>query len=202
MRLSPPISVVSIVALALTAVSVGQQRNADRRDVRCIVAAAYLNHVFTETYLASTQNRIVISSEPENIEMFGNSDDIAALKSGKAALAVRKHPFFDLYLQAARQSDESPTKLCPEVGEFLRRADISPRIAGDQNTPNPPDKDGIFKYQIIRLSLPAVDVKRGEAIMFASQTSALLGAGGFEIYLRRNSFGEWVVLYQQTRWVS
>ena len=202
MRLSPPISVVSLVAAALVAVSIGQNRKTEREDIRCIVAAAYLDHLFTETFLARSQDQIVISSDPEWIEGFGGPVDIARLKSGNLDPAVRTHPLIALYQQAARQDGVSATKLCPEVRAILQRSDIKRRIAGDESLPNPTDKDGIFKYPIVKLSVPAVDPVRGEAIMFASQTSALLGGGGFEVYLRRDATGKWFVLYEKTRWIS
>ena len=202
MRLSPPVSVVSLVALSLVAVSLSRKAETQSDDIRCIVAAAYLDHLFTESYLSKNQDQVIISSDPERLEGFGNPEDIARLKSGNLDPAVRKNPLIALYQQAARQNDESPTKLCPEVRAIMKRNDISKRVAGDESLPNPVDKDGQFKFTIIKLSLPAVDPIRGEAIMFASQTSATLAGGGFEVYLRRDASGVWFVLYEKMRWVS
>ena len=202
MRLSPPLCVISLIAISLTFVRALDSRKANQIDVRCIVAAAYLENLLTETYLARVEKQVVIISDPERIDGFANLNDIARLKSGNLDPTARKHPLIALYQKAARQNDISVTQFCPEVRAIMKRSDISKRIAGDESLPNPTDKDGIFKYTIIKLSLPAVDNMRGEAIMFASQTSALLGGGGFEVYIRRNAVGEWIVLYDKTRWVS
>ena len=202
MRLSPPICVVSIVALALAAISVGQSRHTEGKDIRCVVAAAYLDSLFTESYLSRTQDQVVITSDPERLEGFGNPIDIARLMGGTLEHPVRNHPLIAMYQQAARQGDVSPIKSCPEVRAILNRNDISKRVAGDETLPNPIDKDGQFKYRIVKLSLPAVDPNRGEAIMFASQTSATLAGGGFEVYLRRDATGAWHVLYEKMVWVS
>jgi hypothetical protein len=201
-RLSPPICVVSLVAVALTAISIGQDHKVDGPDIRCVVAAAYLDNLFNETYLSRTQDQVVIFTDPERLEGFGNPEDIARLKNGEIDPPIRDHPLIALYRQAARQNGVSAIKFCPEVRAILRRSDISKRVAGDETLPNPIDKDGEFKFTIVKLSVPAVDPVRGEAIMFASQTSATLAGGGFEVYLRRDATGKWFVLYEKMRWVS
>lgn len=201
-RLSPPITILSLVALAMAALSLGQHRSAVSGDVRCKVAAAYLEDALTTGYLAVRHEKVVVSVEPESMMTLGNPVDIARLKNGNPTPEARKHPLFALYEQAALQDGQSAIKLCPEVRALMRRSDIAPRIAGDERIANPRDKDGIYKYPIISISMPAVDASKGEAIMFASQVSALLGGGGSEVYLRKNAAGQWIVVYQQGRWVS
>lgn len=197
-KLNPPVTVVGLIALALGAVAWTRGSGSTKRDIRCDVAIAGLSYFFKTMEIADKSKPVIVSAIPERF--VGPMPEEAVV--GELSYEVRREPLLGLYKQLARQEGTSAVGSCPAVVEFLREQKAAGNVISDEKTSNPQTPDGILKYPVVLIGMPAVDIHRGEAIMGVSRTSGSLDGIGVEVYLRRNDFGEWRVIYITQRWVS
>jgi hypothetical protein len=201
-RLSPPLTVIALVLVALGALGYSRENTDSLSDAGCDVATAYLSYLFRDSYLASYGEPIVLSSEPEGVSDYieryinrrGDHVDLNSL--------TETEPLIDLYLELQALNGLSVVKTCPSVPKLLQSSDISKKIISDDVAALMSKNSSKFKYTTVRISMPAVDIKRGEAILVQSQVSGPLAAGGGEVYLRRSKNGIWRVVYEKGLWVS
>ncbi len=193
MRINPPIAVGASVALALVALGFNRHRIEQRSQERCDVALAYA------AQLADEHGRMplffVVDFEPD-VAPPGTLDKFLASPEGRA---FRDDPSVPLSRQREGLQGQRPVRDCGNLRTFLAGKHIAYGELGDRDPFAP---NGLGGFELIGLSMPAVDSERGVAIFEASEVVGPLAGQGFEITMERTPSGEWRVKSKSPTWIS
>jgi len=161
-RLSPPITILAIVAAAMVGLGWSNQGSLTRdREVSCVIALDYLKFKLAE---AKNQAFVIDYIEP--------SITSASMEASRNAATpeMRKHPDFALGDRQVELGRLSPIKACPNVAHWLHQNGVE-RVSSIEDT-LAASAQALFekgKLSYVGLSMPAIDSERGIAA-FSSTT--------------------------------
>ncbi|HVR91645.1 MAG TPA: hypothetical protein VHG29_11210 [Novosphingobium sp.] len=196
MRLSPPVTILTIVAVALASISIARWlRLNDRREESCSAALAYLQYVD-----ARKQKPLLIHDEG-----WGGPTQEDISRAIRGDPDVRKHPDFEIYEHAANIQEVSPVLDCPGVLSWLRSKKIAhhDRHVIDKLLRPFQGLDGeTYPWDVIGMSMPAISNDRGRSIFDSSIYGALLGGAIYRVEMAQDHDGRWFVVRTSVMAVS
>jgi hypothetical protein len=194
MRINPPLAVLLLVSVAfglLAWMHYGEQEGL--QEARCKVARSYLEMVFAE----KSDRPLFFAENPVSPLPMVDIDKFLASPDGRK---YRNDPDLPLYRQQQRLGGQSLVARCENVRTLLSARKI-PHAQLSANT-MPETKDGLYPFEYIGISMPAVDLVHGKAIFEVDRSSGFNIAGGSQITMRRNRAGKWQITDTHDLWVS
>lgn len=184
MRLSPPISILGIVAAAIAMLALSHQSEQSRIAYSCQILTAFLK---SETK-ALNSNFMVVDFPEQGRE---RSEIERSLKLHPEA---KNDPLVALYHQLAefQEADAKPTKLCPELQGWLRQMGIGTNFDEADKLLRALRIDKVpLRKPIYSISMPAVNADRTSAVLQVIVASAIPGPGTYEVHFSRKDDGTW-----------
>lgn len=184
MKLSPPITILGIVAAAFAMLAVSHQSEQSRIASSCQILTAFLKSETNDL----NSNFMVVDFPDQGMD---RSEIEWRLRLHPEA---QKDPLVALYRQLAefQEADAKPTELCPELQTWLRqmeietnfdKADVLLRAARIDKIP--------LRKPIYSISMPAVNAERNRALLQVIVAQVEPGPGAYLVEFSRKADGNW-----------
>ena len=198
MRLSPPISVLAILAVGISMLAItrfDQERN--RRFAACGAASTYLRHVLSQKpfrpYFFETSS--TYRRNEFTVDQFLRSED------GREFLK----PEFALDIELAREKErvgaQTAITKCPEIKDILVKEGVPYGVTDNTRLPTV-KADGWYAREFISISMPALNRNKDVAALEYSSVSGPLAGGGTDVRLERQKNGTWAIKEERPTWIS
>jgi hypothetical protein len=192
-RLSPPLTILAIVAAAFGALAVNNDRETKLQTLR-LQRSCGLLLTFLQAETKGLGSKYMVVDFPE---LSPESQEIAIWQEQRPDL--RDHPVWQLYRELGRyrRSMVMPTQACPALKSWLNKLRIKV---------NPPEADFILRESrlhdaklpmpIYSIAMPATNSDGDEGLLKFVVAQEDRAGGMFEVWAKRDGDGPWTFEYQ------
>ena len=187
------------LVLALTMLPACSDSGPDeRRLIGCLLLKDFVGREFE-----TTRGPLALSDDPASIlppEAYEDIDALVEVATGLEGNTRSRDELRRMFEEEEELSTLSPTTECPSLAALKREKAFVPP-AGEEQPPT--TEDGLlYTYSSVAVSLPLVDLKRGEATFQATRVCGPLCAGGVTVTYRRGEDGTWRYASESSTWIS
>lgn len=199
MRLSPPITVIAMVAVALSLLAVEHRRETENRRVTCKVALTVLKNELEQ--VSKFGGRAIVADGPSPHISYA---DFQERLRGSDGAKIRNHPDFSLHKSLAQRSQLRPLDVCPQLKGYLRAQNT---LFGDKLIDREVGISGVndrqkYKYIIVAITIPGIAMDGKRAMTAVSQVFGPLAGGGQIIITEIAPDGSIRIIDQYGTWIS
>lgn len=191
MRISPPLTIIALIAVSLIVLSANFRKQvkeaAEIRQTQCDVALAHLKSIE-----AVPNKPMLVLEAPERV--FSTEQIDLALSQNPN---LRDDPDTKIEIQKSKLANQSPVKQCRNIQKWAAENRVRVELPKPRTADSPePDwlklnKDESYDWQIIRISMPVISADGKAAYFNESQYYGPLGGGGAALTYEKMPNGTW-----------